>query len=315
MTSLLRLAACALTFSLACIASPGGAAPLPERNDYANAQFTTALEAGLKDFYARNFQQAQREFETALKFVPDNTLAISFLNAAAAHVGGALDVLTNVEEDAVGKLPKNYNAHVRLGFTYLFAGLLGRDRTVDAREELNSAVNLDAAAPAAHIGLGIMRSNERSANRAKTEFLAALRTDPNNVLAREYLGTIYQVDLRNPEEGLKYVVGVPNLVPAYADIQFHLASIMQDLKLYDDAIRYAKAGIALDTGHVGEAGQHGYVLIAQILLQQKKVSEAKRYLQQAVSYDADGLYAKKLLDKIAKGDYDDKSASTPPPKR
>ena len=128
------------------------------------------------------------------------------------------------------------------------------------------------------------------------------------------MGTIYQVDLRDPQEGLKYVVGVPNLVPDYADIQFHLASIMQDLKLYDDAIRYAKAGIALDTGRVGEAGQHGYVLIAQILLQQKKVGEAKKYLQQAVTYDADGIYAKKLLDKIAKGDYEDKSAgSTPPP--
>jgi tetratricopeptide (TPR) repeat protein len=197
----------------------------------------------------------------------------------------------------------------------MFAGLLGRDRSVDAREELNAAASIDPNAQAAHVGLGIMRSNERSANRAKTEFLAALRTDANNVLAREYLGTIYQVDLRNPEEGLKYVVGVPNLVPGYADIQFHLASIMQDLKLYDDAVRYAKAGIALDTGRVGEAGQHGYVLIAQILLQQKKVPEAKRYLQQAVAYDADGIFAKKLLDKIAKGDYDDKSAPTSPPKR
>ena len=43
-------------------------------------------------------------------------------------------------------------------------------------------------APAAHVGLGILRENERSMNRAKVEFLAALRADENNVLAREYLG-------------------------------------------------------------------------------------------------------------------------------
>ncbi|MBV8356178.1 MAG: hypothetical protein JO101_12705 [Candidatus Eremiobacteraeota bacterium] len=307
MTFAIRFFACLCALAMALPAAAVHAAPLPVRNDYANPQFNVALGAALKDFYARNFAQAQKEFETALNIVPDNTLAISFLNASAAHVGGALDVLTNVEEDAVGRVPKDYVAHLRLGFSYLFAGLLGRDRTVDAREELNNAVAIDSAGPAAHVGLGIMRSNERSANRAKTEFLAALRADPNNVLAREYLGTIYQVDLRDPDEALKYVVGVPNLVPGYADIQFHLASIMQDLKLYDDAIRYAKNGIDLDTGRVGEAGQHGYVLLAQIYLQQKKLDLAKKTLQQAVTYDADGIYARKLLDKIAKGDYDDKS--------
>jgi Tfp pilus assembly protein PilF len=275
------------------------------RNDYANQQFSAAVDGALRDFYARNFQKAQAEFTQALSIVPDNTFAISFMNASAAHVGGALEALTNVEEDAVGKAPKNYLAHVRLGFSYLFAGLEGADRSVDAREEFNAAVNVDPSAQAAHVGLGIMRENERSANRAKVEFLAAMRTDPNNVLAREYLATIYQVDLRDPQAGLRYAVAVPNLVPGYADIQFHLASLMEDLQEYDAALAYAKAGIQLDTGRAGEAGQYGYTLIAQILLKQKKVDEAKKYLEQAVTYDADGVYAKKLLDKIAKGDYNE----------
>jgi len=43
------------------------------------------------------------------------------------------------------------------------------------------------------------------------------------------------------------------------------------------------------------------------LLKQKKVADAKKYLEQAVANDADGVFARKLLDKIAKGDYDDKS--------
>ena len=169
MAAFARLLTGVLALGLA-LAAPLSAAPLPERNDYANPQFATALGAALKDFYARNFEQAQREFETALNIVPDNTLAIAFLNASASHVGGGLDVLSNIEEDAVGKSPKSYIAHVRLGFTYLFSGLLGRDRSVDAREELNAAVNLDATAQAAHVGLGIMRSNERSANRRRPNF-------------------------------------------------------------------------------------------------------------------------------------------------
>src|SRR5579872_7049385 len=139
MVRIARLVVCSVFFVLATHAF-ALAADSGERNDYANTQFSDMLAAALKDFYGRNFQKAQQEFESALNIIPDNTLAIAFLNASAAHVGGGLDVLTNVEEDAVGKAPKNYVAHVRLGFSYLFAGLLGRDRTTDAREELNGAV-------------------------------------------------------------------------------------------------------------------------------------------------------------------------------
>jgi len=300
--------ALALLVALAFLLQPASAGADTGRNDYANQKFSSVLDLALRDFYGRNFETAQKEFAQALEIVPDNTLAISFLNAAAAHVGGALESLTNAEEDELGKSPKDYIAHVRLGFSYLFAGLFGADRSLDAREEFNTALLLDPNGQAAHVGLGIMRENERSANRAKIEFLAALRNDPDNILAREYLASIYQVDLRDPQEGLKYAIAVPNLVPGYADIQFHLASIMDDLQQYDAAIAYAKEGIQLDTGRVGEAGQFGYTLIAQILLKQKKVADAKKYLEQAVAYDADGIYAKRLLDKIAKGDYDDKPA-------
>lgn len=289
--------------SFACSAPSAAEA----RHDYANRTFVNALDAALRDFYARNFDRAQSEFEQALSIIPDNTLAISFLHASAAHAGDALESLTNAEEDAVGKAPKDYVARVRLGFAYLFAVLFGLDKTADARDEFNTAVNIDPDGQAARVGLGIMRENERSANRAKVEFLAALRVDPDNVLAREYLASIYQIDLRDPQAGLKYAVDVPNLLPAYADIEFHLASIMDDLKQYDAAVAYARQGIALDTGRVGEAGQYGYTLVAEVLLKQNKVSEAKKYLEQAVVYDADGIYARKLLDKIAKGDYDDKT--------
>jgi tetratricopeptide (TPR) repeat protein len=135
----------------------------PERNDYADVRFTTPLSAGLKHFYARDFKTALTDFESALKVVPDNTLAISFLNAAAAQQQGELDVITNLEEDASSGAPKNYVNRVRLGFSYMFAP---RDRSIDAREELNAAVALNPDGTAAHVGLGILRFNERSANRA-----------------------------------------------------------------------------------------------------------------------------------------------------
>jgi Tfp pilus assembly protein PilF len=301
----LALALAALT---ACIAF-GSASPRPavaavgERNDYAKPEFASDVTLGLKHFYAADFKSAQADFQRALAIVPDNTLAISFLNASAAQRQGELDVLTNVEEDAASGSPKNYVNHVRLAFSYLFQSESGRDRTQDAREELNAAVALDADAPAARVGLGIMRFNERSANRAKTELLAALRADPNNVLAREYLGQLYQTDLRDPERGLQYVIDVPNLVPQYADIQFHIGSLLSDLHQDAAAIGYLEKGIALDVDHVGEAGQHGYTLLARIYIDEHKLPDAKKALDAAISADVDTIYARTLLAKIDDGDY------------
>jgi Tfp pilus assembly protein PilF len=300
---------CAVVAPLA----PVFAAPAVERNDYADRAFSGALAAGLKHFYTRDFRSAEADFAKSLTMVPDNTFAISFLNAAAAQQEGELEALGNAEEDATASAPKNYVDHVRLAFTYLFDSVAGRDRTQDARDELNAAVALDPAAAPAHVGLGIMRFNDRSSNRAKVEFLAALRADPSDVLAREYLGQLYQTDLRDPALGLRYVIDVPNLVPEYADIQFHIGSILSDLKEPAAALAYLQRGVALDVDHVGEAGQHGYTLIARIYIEQNDLTGAEKELDLAIADDVDAIYAKTLLAKIKNGDY--RAVASPAPAR
>lgn len=289
------------------------AVPPSVHDDYANTGFTSALGAGLRAFYTRDFATARQRFVAALAIVPDNTLAISFLNAAASQTPGDLDVLIATEEDALLKSPTNYNAHLRLGFSYLFSGSAGRNRDIDAREELNNAVAIDAKAPGAHVGLGIMREAERSANRAKVEFLAALDMDKNNVLAREYLALIYQVDLKDPQRGLTYIIDMPNIVPDYADMYFHLASVLYDLKQSKEAISYATRGLEVDVGHVGEAGEHGYTLLARIYLDDKKYDDARRALKASITANTDTTYATTLLRKLDNGDYG--APESPAPKK
>ena len=297
----LAAVACAGFVALAT-ASPARAVTV-DRNDYARPAFVASISAGLRHFYTSDFKAAEGDFRRALAVVPDNTFAISFLNAAAAQHRGDLDELTSGEEDAASGSPRDYLSHVRLGFSYLFEAQAGRDRSQDAREELNAAVALDPAAPAARVGLGIVRFGERSANRAKIEFLTALRADPNDVLAREYLGQLYQSDLRDPQRGLGYVIDVPNLVPQYADIQFHIGSLLDDLHQDDAALEYLKRGVALDVDHVGEAGQHGYTLIARIYIGERRFPDAKKALATAIAADVDTMYARTLLAKIDAGDY------------
>ncbi|GAC1660114.1 MAG: hypothetical protein NVS4B13_07620 [Candidatus Elarobacter sp.] len=318
LAALVLASLCAVPLLAAAAPSP---APKPSsapqaaaaRNDYTNAKFTAPLGQGLKAFYSRDFPGARKGFEDALAVIPDNTLAMSFLNATAAQTPGNLDTLIDAEEETLAKNPKSALAHVRLGFSYLFASLTGRDRNVDAREELNAAVQLDPVSQAAHTGLGIMREADRSANRAKTEFLTALNSDPHNVLAREYLARIYQIDLKDPQRALTTIIDVPNMVPDYADIYFHLASLMHDLGQYAAAIDYATRGLQSDVGHVGEAGQHGYTLLARIYLDEKKPAEARRVLKASISAGTDTAYANTLLQKIDDGAYGKLAPASPTP--
>ncbi len=159
-----------------------------------------------------------------------------------------------------------------------------------------------------------MRENERSKNRAKVEFLTALQSDANNVLAREYLALIYQADLKDPQRALAYVIDIPNVLPEYADIDYHIASLFDDLNEPDAAITYADRGLDADPGHVGEAGQHGYTLLARIFLGQKRTADARRVLKASIAADSDALFAQTLLRKLDRGDYD-AAHPTPPPVR
>lgn len=293
---LLAGAACAPVLRQSALADPA-------RNDYADPRFNDPLAAGMQSFYSADFKTAGQNFSRALSVVPDNTLALAFLGAAADQ-DGTLQNLVNAAEEAVAGTPKNYANHVRLGFAYLFDSEARPNRVQDALAEFNAAVAIDAKRPAAHVGLGILRFNERSANRAKIEFLAALDGDPTDVLAREYLGQIYQTDVQEPDRALTYLIGIPNLVPSYADAWFHLGSVYFDLKQYPQALINLKKGIALDTKHVGEAGQFGYTLAARTLIEQKQFDAAKEMLQASIDAQVDVIYAKALLAKINRGDYD-----------
>jgi Tfp pilus assembly protein PilF len=285
----------------------------PARSAYTDTAFSAPLDAGLRAFYQRDFAAARTNFEAALVAAPDNTLAIAFLNATCAQTPGALDALIASEENGLIADPHGYTTQLRLGFSYLFSPASGRDRSADAREALMAASAAQPDAPGAHVGLGIMRENERSATRAKVEFLAALAHDPNDVLAREYLATIYQVDLKDPQRALSYAIGVPNVVPQYADIDFHIASMLHDLRQLQAAIDYATRGLQIDVGHVGEAGLHGYTLLARIYLDAKRPDDARRVLHAAIDANADADYAHTLLARLDAGD-DGSPASARSPK-
>lgn len=293
-------------FAAACVLALCGAAPVDNHgataDPYGNRIFIGHVNAGLTEFYGKQFDAARTEFNGALAIAPTDSLALSLMNAAVRNIGAdELAALANQEEDAVAKRPHDAAAYTRLAYTYLFEAQTVPVRAGDAKDALNEAIQIDATLAAAHVGLGIYRLGEASTNRAKGEFLAALGAQPHDILALEYLSGIYQNDLRDPQRALSYLVDVPNLVPNYADAYFHLGSVMSDLGQYEAAVNYLKAAIEMDKGHVGEAGQFGLPLLGDVYLKVHKLDLAKKAYADAVASGEEPEYAKAQLDRIRAG--------------
>ena len=296
LAALLLCALLALPFARAAVAGSGG-------EQYGDRTFLTHVADGLSAFYSKDFAKARLEFEAALAIAPADSFALSFYNATVRNLGvDAISELANQEEDAVAKNAKDALAQTRLGYTYLFMAQFQTDRGPDARDAFNAALAIDPNLTAAHVGAGIYRLGENSTSRAKAEFLAALALSPKDVLAREYLSSIYQTDLKDPNRALAYLVDVPNLMPTYPDAYYHLGSIMDDLGQYDAAIKYLKTAIDLDKGHVGEAGQYGLPLLGEVYLKIHKVPEAKVAFSQAIVFGEAPEFSQAELDKIKRGD-------------
>lgn len=269
---------------------------------YADHAFVSDLNTGLTAFYGKQFAQARDDFNAALKIAPTDSLALSLMNAAVSNIGpDELDTLANEEEDAVVKHPKDAVAETRLAYTYLFEAQMLPQRSSDAKDALDTAIGSEPSLAGAHVGLGIYRLGEESTNRAKAEFLAALASQPHDILALEYLSGIYQNDLRDPQRALTYLIDVPNLIPNYADAYFHIGSIMEDLGQYDAGVTYLKNAITLDGGHVGEAGQFGLPLLGDLYLKLHELDLAKKAYGDAVTFGEEPEYAKAQLDRIRSG--------------
>lgn len=295
------IAATLLVLSAALLRAPVFA-DTPADDPYSDRAFVSDLNTGLTAFYGKRFADARADFNAALKVAPSDSLALSLMNAAVSNVGPeALDSLANDEEDVVVKHPKDAIAQTRLAYTYLFEAQTLPQRSSDAKDALDAAVASEPSLAGAHVGLGIYRLGEESTNRAKAEFLAALASQPHDILALEYLSGIYQNDLRDPQRALTYLIDIPNLIPGYADAYFHLGSVMEDLGQYDAGVAYLKTAIQLDGGHVGEAGQFGLPLLGDLYLKLHELDLAKKAYADAVTFGEEPEYAKAQLDRLSSG--------------
>jgi hypothetical protein len=76
--------------------------------------------------------------------------------------------------------------------------------------------------------------------------------------------------------------------------------MLDDLRQFPAAADYATRGLEIDVGHVGEAGRHGYTLLARIYLDEQRPDDARRVLRASIAAGVDVEYAQALLAKLPK---------------
>ncbi|TAM61033.1 hypothetical protein EPN52_03450 [bacterium] len=264
--------AAALSLMLAACSAAGAAAAGADRA----ADYTSAMDAGLHDFYARAFGRARDEFDAAHAARPGDALADAFYAAAAVRAGHAVPALVDELEQRAAQVPADASASALAGFAELLPTRAGLDLRARARAAFLRAAALDPHAAAAHVGLAILAFDLHRAAEAKGELTQALRIEPRDPLAGEYLAQLELRVLRQPVRALAALIDVTNSLPGYADAYYLLGEAALAGGHGAAAVRFLERCLELDPHGVGEGGRYGRALLARALEDQGRVEDARR---------------------------------------
>ena len=274
------------------------------------------LGPGLRAFYARDFAAARQGLRSGAG------------GRARQHAGALVPAtpprrrrrasstrLVDAEEDGLAKSPKSALAHVRLG---LLVPVRVADRARPQRRRARGAQRRrrsstrprrprtrawascasPSAAPTGRRPSSSPRSSSRPEQRAGARVpLAHLPDRSQGSAARA------DHDHRRAEPGAG--LRRHRLPPRLA---------LQDLGQYDAAIDYATRGLQADVGHVGEAGQHGYTLLARIYLDSRRSPTTRAGCCAPRSRaGSDVAYASTLLRKLDDGGRQAEPSPSPAP--
>jgi len=236
----------------------------------------------MRHFYARAFDAARADFEEAHRRAPRDPLADTFYVASSVRAGERLETLVSKLEERAALAPTDDAEEALLGFAELFSPGDGTDLSARARLAFQRARALapDSAAP--HVGLGILAFDRHAVVEAKREFLAALRIDPLDVLAREYLSQLDLIYLKEPLAAIAVLIDATNTAPGYADAYYHLGEAALAAGRYELAARFLERCLRLDPHGVGEGGRYGRMLLARAYEDGGRVEDAARVRREAV---------------------------------
>ncbi len=257
------------------------------------------LEAGMKAFYAQDFDTALTQFEDCVKLHPQDSLAMAYILDIAYKKKQVNEIINRIEQRAVGR-GEDPTALAQLGMAYFLRGMLEPDYLDEAITELKQAVNDDPQLSIGYTGLGMIYYQKRMMPRAKGYFVRSLRVNRHDIMAMELLGNILLVDEKKPEDARQMFANVVAELPTYPDGHYYMGSALFDLGKYEDSVPYLQRATELDP-HGLTMGFEAASLLGDVLVKLNRNSEAIAAYELALKIRPESQYIDTRL-KQARGE-------------
>ncbi len=257
------------------------------------------LEAGMKAFYAEDFDTALAHFEDCVKLHPQDSLAMAYMLDVAYKKKEVNEIINRVEQRAVGR-GEDPTALAHLGMAYFLRGMLEPNYLDEAITELKQAVNDDPQLSIGYTGLGMIYYQKRMMPRAKGYFVRSLRVNRHDIMAMELLGNILLVDEKKPEDARQLFANIVAELPTYPDGHYYMGSSLFDLNRYGDCVPYLQRATELDPKGL-TMGFEAASLLGDALMKEERTSEAIEAYERALKIRPESQYIDTRL-KQARGE-------------
>ncbi len=199
----------------------------------------------------------------------------------------------------------------------MFASLAGRDRNARrARRAQRRRASRSDVAVGAHRRWGSCASRSAARTARRPSSSRRSRLDPQNVLAREYLAQhLPDRSARTRSARSATIIDVPNLVPDYADIYFHIASLMHDLGNTRPRSRTRRAACKPTSATSAKPASTATRCSRASTSTRTSPTTRAASLNASITAGTDTAFASTLLKKIDDGAYGKASASPSPHRR
>ena len=195
---------------------------------------------GIAQKYSGDADQAQRNFEAALRIDPDNGLAHFQLGTVLIARGRFAEAVAHYEA-VIRLLPDDLPARINLGTAYLAQG-----RMEDARRQYVAALRIQPDSATAHYNLGNIALRRRRFDEAIYHYQAALKSRFEYAKAHVNLG-VALLEVDRPEEAVSHFREALRIEPSLIEAHVGLGRGLRDCGNEHGAAEELKIALGLAT--------------------------------------------------------------------
>lgn len=225
-------------FSLLLVALALLAVPRP-------AQAGPDEDKAIATFYAKNFEQAMTDFDTALQHNPKATFDLVMWLEAANRLKRIDDVVTTLEQ-RTEKAPTDATVQGQLAMAYMYQSSSKMSAVTSGQAAFDRALAQDPNCSVAHAALGLYYFTVDKTAKARNQLEKALEVNPQDWMANERLGEILMVEDDKPELALTRFKALVQALPNYPDGYFFVGMAAEKSKKDKEAIAAYERSIELD---------------------------------------------------------------------